>query len=352
MRPIQESYVLERSNVPNLITYNYTNSDLYNNSYDYYQKELPAWGGADREFHLTLQYNITLFSQRWDVPSNITIADYDTSSWLYSFYTSSQPFLQSNNTNIINKAQEIAGGYSSVVEKARAIYLYLVKNMKYELQTEVLGALGALQGMKGDCSEFASLMVAMLRAQGIPARKVVGLGLVKGNIATPEPLFAPTIGLTYNYTSKQANIPGHAWLQYYVPNIGWITVDPTWGQALYMAGNTASQKEQLALEYFNRIDYCHLITSVGDWIGEGIVPSIPYNAGGTPEFPFLEILANPYAGINVGFSFKVTDVVLGSRYEAENQFWVWILGGFSGAVILIVIAIAYFGKNRKNVRYY
>jgi transglutaminase-like putative cysteine protease len=64
----------------------------------------------------------------------------------------------------------------------------------------------------GHCELFASAMVLMLRAEGIPARFVTGfLG------SEPSPMGYHIV--------RQGN--AHAWVEAYLPGIGWRTFDPT-----------------------------------------------------------------------------------------------------------------------------
>jgi len=65
---------------------------------------------------------------------------------------------------------------------------------------------------RGYCQYFATAMTVMLRSQDIPARYVVGF---KGGTQVAED--------RYLITSDT----GHAWVEVYFPDIGWIRFDPT-----------------------------------------------------------------------------------------------------------------------------
>jgi transglutaminase-like putative cysteine protease len=71
---------------------------------------------------------------------------------------------------------------------------------------------------KGYCDYFASAMVVMARAAGLPARLVIGY----------------TSGVYDNleghFVVRASN--AHAWAQVYFPNIGWVDFDPTSNQPL------------------------------------------------------------------------------------------------------------------------
>ena len=63
--------------------------------------------------------------------------------------------------------------------------------------------------MKGDCTEYAQLFVALARLNGIPAREVGGL--------------------VYNYSDKLPQFSGHAWAEVWMGD-GWREVDPGWNE--------------------------------------------------------------------------------------------------------------------------
>jgi transglutaminase-like putative cysteine protease len=61
-------------------------------------------------------------------------------------------------------------------------------------------------------------MITLLRIQGIPARKVTGY------LISDSSDFRPSIGYTRTFTYP--DFLGHAWVEYYIPNIGWISCEP------------------------------------------------------------------------------------------------------------------------------
>ena len=65
---------------------------------------------------------------------------------------------------------------------------------------------------KGVCQDFAHLQIACLRSLGLPAR------YVSGYLRTIPPPGQERL---------QGSDASHAWLSVYVPDAGWIDVDPT-----------------------------------------------------------------------------------------------------------------------------
>ena len=71
----------------------------------------------------------------------------------------------------------------------------------------------------GVCQDFSHLLIAVLRQRGVPARYVSGY-LVPRQAADAR-------AVTENVIGGQAS---HAWVQAYVPETGWIGLDPTAGE--------------------------------------------------------------------------------------------------------------------------
>ena len=75
----------------------------------------------------------------------------------------------------------------------------------------------------GDCGQFTALFVAWCRAVDIPARPVIGT-FIDG--------FKP-----------------HVWAEFWLDKVGWVPVDPSYGQALSMDDGT-----ETAARVFGRIE--------------------------------------------------------------------------------------------------
>jgi len=118
------------------------------------------------------------------------------------------PFLRSNqyvdfnrNTKAVSKAAELVAGIDDMLEKVEAIYDFVIANFTYDyelaeaVQSGYVPDLDAfMQRGKGICFDYASLMTAMLRSQGIPTKLVIGY-----------------VGDVY-----------HAWISVYSDEHGWI----------------------------------------------------------------------------------------------------------------------------------
>jgi transglutaminase-like putative cysteine protease len=87
-------------------------------------------------------------------------------------------------------AVEVTGSQRGAVAKAKAAYDYLFTNMRYDKTGSGWGrgdALWACDAKRGNCTDFHSPFIGMLRADGIPARFDIGFPLPenkdKGDIA-------------------------------------------------------------------------------------------------------------------------------------------------------------------------
>jgi transglutaminase-like putative cysteine protease len=73
----------------------------------------------------------------------------------------------------------------------------------------------------GVCQDFAHLLLGVVRKRGLPARYVSGY-LVPESAASPNAKLQEVIG----------GSASHAWAEVYLPNSGWIGLDPTVGEPL------------------------------------------------------------------------------------------------------------------------
>jgi transglutaminase-like putative cysteine protease len=101
-----------------------------------------------------------------------------------------------------------------LMETLFAINLTLFREYQYvpgctSLETT---AFNVYQQRKGVCQDFANLFICLARLLGIPARYVCGY-VYTGN----------------DRTARAQSDASHAWVQLYIPNVGWKGFDPTNG---------------------------------------------------------------------------------------------------------------------------
>ncbi|TFF99048.1 MAG: transglutaminase domain-containing protein [Promethearchaeota archaeon] len=287
--------------------------DRFNNTYDAVNITM----SRGDSLKLSQEYNVTLNQVSFSNISDSDIGTYDTSDIMFELYCNqSVQFFNTSDPDLISISNLIVDGGDNPVEKAYKIINWIGSNINYESQTEEKGASWAYDNSKGDCSEYADLMITLLRIQNIPARKIVGL------IVSNDPTYRPSAGdeLIYTFSNSEDTVMGHAWIEYYVPNIGWIACDPTWNGPY---------------DYFNRIDYLRFGFTVGSWIrdGSGTLAS---------EFPF----PMGYSGTDYNFELKLT--VLGTKLSPlPPSIWdllilliiIFAIVGVVGFTIYIIIKI-------------
>ena len=119
------------------------------------------------------------------------------------------PFLRPNqyvnyteNSEAVKKGQELVKDATTTLGKVQAVYNWVVTNLSYDTEKAKTVQGGYLpvvdkvmQEKKGICFDYASLMSAMLRSQGVPVKLVVG------------------------YTTKGEY---HAWINVWSEESGWM----------------------------------------------------------------------------------------------------------------------------------
>ncbi|WNB91831.1 transglutaminase-like domain-containing protein [Bacillus sp. NEB1478] len=140
-------------------------------------------------------------------------------------YTLPSRGIQSDAPEIRRLAEQLTKNKKIQKDKALAVYEYVAKNVKYDLdklnnRTFEFddSALKTLAEKKGVCQDFAYLTIALLRASGMEAQMVTG------------------------YAGQS-----HGWVETKVDG-RWLTMDPTWGSG-YLQNNKFVPK--FTMEYFD-----------------------------------------------------------------------------------------------------
>jgi transglutaminase-like putative cysteine protease len=168
------------------------------------EETLPLQMG-DGAYKVTVYQNTTGNRYRAVLSQNVTVEmDSDREAFLQSV----QAIEWTTDMEAIRKAQALTKGLKTDEEKVAAIHKYIVKNFSYDhskvgkLASDYLPNVEqTFSDRKGICYDYASLLAAMTRSVGIPAK------LVKG------------------YTPNANGY--HAWNEVYL-NDQWVTLDATY----------------------------------------------------------------------------------------------------------------------------
>jgi transglutaminase-like putative cysteine protease len=119
-------------------------------------------------------------------------------------YIQPEAFLQSEDEEVISAAREIVRGATEPYKAAEMLMEWVFESIEKTPLVSIPDAKQILRHRKGDCNEHATLLTALLRAVGIPARMAVGL------------------------VYKDGKFYYHAWNEAYLDR--WISMDATLNQ--------------------------------------------------------------------------------------------------------------------------
>ena len=118
-------------------------------------------------------------------------------------------------------ANKITAGSKTDIEKARAIYEWIVENTFRDPKTRGCGVgdirfMLETKDLGGKCADLNALYVGLARAAGLPARDVYGIRVAKSELG-----YKSLGSSTPNITKAQ-----HCRAEVYLHEFGWVPVDP------------------------------------------------------------------------------------------------------------------------------
>ncbi len=153
---------------------------------------------------VTIDYQVTVNELTYDLA--------DCQGSLSKEFTEPELWIELHNPQIVALSGKLSQDKGTICQQVQAFYNYIGEALIYTFNGRNWGAQTALGPKMGsDCTEYSDLLVALSRAQGIPARYFEGLLY----------LDTSTTGL-----ARQE----HAWVDVYMPGTGWVAMDPTLGR--------------------------------------------------------------------------------------------------------------------------
>lgn len=154
-------------------------------------------------------------------------------------------YVQSDDPAIIQMANRVTAGITGDYDKALAIHDWVCRNLYYDYDAHYkrkaygpYSAVDALKSRVGVCEGYSNLTAAMLRAVGIPAKKVSGY-VLSGEDDFPADALDGTGGVN------------HVWNEAFV-NGRWIIIDATWDCTnRYEYGAYVRGQRGVKHQYFN-----------------------------------------------------------------------------------------------------
>jgi transglutaminase-like putative cysteine protease len=187
-----------------------------------------------------------------------------------------------NDGRIHDLAEEITRGQRTPLARARAIYDFVVKTMRYDKSGTGWGhgdIYFACDYKRGNCTDFHALFIGLARAAGIPSRFEIGFPL------PPD--------------RTEGEIAGyHCWARFYLDGYGWIPVD-----------TSEASRNPAKRDYFFGAHDPHRVQFA---VGRDIVLA-PAQTGPPLNYfiyPYVEVDGSPFPAVVPTFAFK--DVAAGA----------------------------------------
>ena len=102
---------------------------------------------------------------------------------------------------------------------AEEICDWVGSNITYALSLRIPTSEDVLQSRRGQCREYTNVYLALARTAGIPARRVSGWVIS---------IWTPPAGWEFAFgrTPEGETVASHAWVQVWLPDEGWVPVEP------------------------------------------------------------------------------------------------------------------------------
>jgi len=178
---------------------------------------LASWGSGQESPRLEMKSVFATRNRSIDLSTPGQVAALDkASSRLYTMATEMLP-----TDGIVKKtALDITKGSKTDVEKAKAIYDWIVENTQRNPKTKGCGT-GDIKGMletgnlSGKCADLNALYVGLARAAGLPARDVYGIRVADSKFGYKS------LGKSGDISKAQ-----HCRAEVWLSGFGWVPVDP------------------------------------------------------------------------------------------------------------------------------
>ncbi|HYA86397.1 MAG TPA: transglutaminase domain-containing protein [Nitrospirota bacterium] len=157
-------------------------------------------------------------------------------------------YLGNSEKRVKEIAAEITKGRTTILAKARAVYDWIVENMRRDPNVKGCG-LGEIDRLLvdkgGKCVDIHTVFTALARAADVPTREIYGIRMHK---------------------EKEGDITKfqHCWVEFFLPGYGWVIADPADVLKFKLEKNPTSDELKVKTEYFfGAVDENRVQLSVG-----------------------------------------------------------------------------------------
>ena len=209
------------------------------------------------------------------------------------------------------KSDEIAGGIKGDLEKARAIYEWVAKNMSRDNGVVACGsgdaeAILSSDKLSGKCADINSVFVELCRASGIAARAMFGIrtGAAKK--------FSPEMGVMGSGNVLEISCAQHCRAEFYLKGHGWIPVDPADVAKVRLGEKLSNDDGKLVKirEYlFGNWEMCWIgFNDARDFVLSPKPAEFPLNNFGYPYGEVDDNVLNYYSPKDFSYDYKSQEV--------------------------------------------
>lgn len=174
------------------------------------------------------RYAVTTSSLVYDIDASAVSYDYDRIANL-SQYLQPESDIQSDDPQIADFLASTIGEETNPYKIAGLVFAAVNLLIDYDDETVDQDAISVLNRRTAYCEGYANLFAALLRAAGIPAR------LQNGYLFSPDEHLSE---LSVDEKNGWLNIDSlrHTWVEFYLPDSGWLVTDPTFTYAFTING--------------------------------------------------------------------------------------------------------------------
>jgi hypothetical protein len=188
----------------------------------------------NNQYEINLECIFDRYAVRTEINTDLVPQEYDTADELFKHYTGENEYIKPEQPAVKELSAAVTGREKNPYLKAKKIYEYIIDTFSFTYVNPYKydNWLSALDTKKGDSFIYAMLFCTLSRSAGIPARPIAG----------------------YIIDENKRSIR-HFWAEFYLPDMGWIPVDP-------FLGDTRNDPAG-ADAYFGGLDNHHITLSKG-----------------------------------------------------------------------------------------